>query len=146
MNSEERSCPICLELFEERPICTPDSCSHIFCFLCLIKWAANNIECPLCRQIFRRINKIEKNARNPAITVQHINNLNATEYAVEPHDDLSSSSAEEVDDELFDPEANSHSETSDSEDEEYVNLPERQHGYFLRPRIVNQNLHESDSD
>lgn len=149
MNIEDRSCPICLEPFEQQQICTPDICEHIFCYVCLIQWASKSIVCPLCRQIFRQINKIEKNSRIPSIKVRLLTNLNVAEdnNGDESQDELESSSSDESD-----PERNIESESNNdtssnssvSNNEEYV---QRQHRYNLRPRqSLTQNWDESDLD
>ena len=47
------NCPICLSIIQNS--CVP-SCSHHFCYECLINWIKNNgINCPLCNQFISEI-------------------------------------------------------------------------------------------
>ena len=54
LDEEEEKCPICLV----EPInnaSKPSGCRHIFCRQCLVTWAAQKSECPLCKAEFRAI-------------------------------------------------------------------------------------------
>ncbi|KLO20034.1 hypothetical protein SCHPADRAFT_817126 [Schizopora paradoxa] len=42
-----RSCSLCLE---ERTASTSTECGHLFCWSCIVGWAKEKAECPLCRQ------------------------------------------------------------------------------------------------
>ncbi|KAF5301349.1 hypothetical protein FQA39_LY10747 [Lamprigera yunnana] len=46
-------CAICLGTCSNK--CYSDSCRHIFCFTCLLKWSKVKPECPLCKQPFKSI-------------------------------------------------------------------------------------------
>ena len=47
-------CPICCETIQ-RPIATPESCNHAFCYACLREWSRVRHECPLDRGAFELI-------------------------------------------------------------------------------------------
>uniref|UniRef100_A0A8C4TRD6 RING-type E3 ubiquitin transferase n=1 Tax=Falco tinnunculus TaxID=100819 RepID=A0A8C4TRD6_FALTI len=40
-------CPICLDSWEEASYVMP--CLHKFCYTCILRWAENKPECPLCK-------------------------------------------------------------------------------------------------
>jgi peroxin-10 len=44
---ESRKCALCLE---ERTESTLTECGHLFCWGCIVPWAQERGECPLCRQ------------------------------------------------------------------------------------------------
>uniref|UniRef100_UPI00358F63B8 E3 ubiquitin-protein ligase Topors-like n=1 Tax=Myxine glutinosa TaxID=7769 RepID=UPI00358F63B8 len=48
--SPDSECPICLNRIQNRAL--TNSCSHSFCFLCILEWAKRKAECPLCQQTF----------------------------------------------------------------------------------------------
>ena len=52
---DPRQCPICYRYYK---YCfKPDSCMHIFCRNCLLKWSNFKNQCPLCRTNFNHIIK-----------------------------------------------------------------------------------------
>ena len=65
-------CPICLEYINIS--CIP-SCTHHFCYECLIKWCNHKKEplCPMCKLIIREI-KFDKEFDELNIKLQNINN------------------------------------------------------------------------
>lgn len=44
------TCPICLEIFEEKSFVVITPCSHIFHRSCIFTWLLNNNTCPICRE------------------------------------------------------------------------------------------------
>ncbi|KAA3673718.1 PHD and RING finger domain-containing protein 1 [Paragonimus westermani] len=48
---ESHQCPICCEPLKA-PIATPESCNHMFCYVCLREWSRVRHECPLDRGAF----------------------------------------------------------------------------------------------
>uniref|UniRef100_A0A663EY52 RING-type E3 ubiquitin transferase n=1 Tax=Aquila chrysaetos chrysaetos TaxID=223781 RepID=A0A663EY52_AQUCH len=44
----EKHCPICLGSWEEASFVMP--CLHQFCYACILRWAENKPECPLCKR------------------------------------------------------------------------------------------------
>uniref|UniRef100_A0A672TPW1 E3 ubiquitin-protein ligase Topors n=1 Tax=Strigops habroptila TaxID=2489341 RepID=A0A672TPW1_STRHB len=45
----ETRCPICLDSWEEEASYVLP-CLHQFCYICILRWAENSPECPLCRR------------------------------------------------------------------------------------------------
>uniref|UniRef100_A0A8C0C0U2 RING-type E3 ubiquitin transferase n=1 Tax=Buteo japonicus TaxID=224669 RepID=A0A8C0C0U2_9AVES len=43
-----KRCPICLDSWEEASFVMP--CLHQFCYACILRWAENKPECPLCKR------------------------------------------------------------------------------------------------
>ena len=52
----EIRCPICLRL-AWTPV-HPNCCIHVFCKDCIEKWAQTKLICPICRQSFDYIKKV----------------------------------------------------------------------------------------
>ncbi|XP_060520813.1 E3 ubiquitin-protein ligase Topors-like isoform X2 [Cylas formicarius] len=52
-SSPPPNCAICLGSCSNK--CFSDSCSHEFCFKCLLEWSKIKAECPLCKQPFKSI-------------------------------------------------------------------------------------------
>jgi hypothetical protein len=50
---KEVRCPICLGRVSVAS--KPDKCWHTFCNYCLEKWHKKSDKCPICRQIFHKI-------------------------------------------------------------------------------------------
>lgn len=53
---EEDECVICMETPTVRG--KINSCSHLFCFECIQKWANTENTCPLCKKRFTQISKV----------------------------------------------------------------------------------------
>ncbi len=51
--SADKSCAICLGKLENAS--RSESCSHAFCFVCLLEWSKVRAECPLCKKKFSAI-------------------------------------------------------------------------------------------
>jgi hypothetical protein len=52
--SLNEKCSICYNpLYNKKS--TPDSCKHVFCYICLSKWEKISKVCPICRRLFRNI-------------------------------------------------------------------------------------------
>ncbi|CAH8489999.1 unnamed protein product [Heterobilharzia americana] len=47
-------CPICCERIQ-KPVATPESCNHAFCYMCLKEWSRVRHECPLDRGAYELI-------------------------------------------------------------------------------------------
>lgn len=46
-------CPICLEKLDNPSI--PDTCTHQFCFICIVHWSSTAPACPICKRGFNFI-------------------------------------------------------------------------------------------
>ncbi|XP_073907926.1 PHD and RING finger domain-containing protein 1 isoform X1 [Castor canadensis] len=57
LNSDDdtESCPICLNVFRDQAVGTPETCTHYFCLDCIVEWSRNANSCPVDRTIFKCI-------------------------------------------------------------------------------------------
>ena len=55
--SQEERCPICLGWTKSAT--RPSNCNHIFCNFCLKEWNKQSNKCPVCRQKFKRLIKVD---------------------------------------------------------------------------------------
>ncbi|KAM5186783.1 PHD and RING finger domain-containing protein 1 isoform 3-T4 [Callospermophilus lateralis] len=57
LSSDEdvESCPICLNVFRDQAVGTPETCAHYFCLDCIVEWSRNANSCPVDRTIFKCI-------------------------------------------------------------------------------------------
>ncbi|XP_015358868.1 PHD and RING finger domain-containing protein 1 isoform X2 [Marmota marmota marmota] len=57
LSSDEdvESCPICLNVFRDQAVGTPETCAHYFCLDCIVEWSRNANSCPVDRTIFKYI-------------------------------------------------------------------------------------------
>ncbi|XP_012507491.1 PREDICTED: PHD and RING finger domain-containing protein 1 isoform X2 [Propithecus coquereli] len=49
------SCPICLNVFRDQAVGTPENCAHYFCLDCILEWSKNANSCPVDRTMFKCI-------------------------------------------------------------------------------------------
>ncbi|KAK1341238.1 hypothetical protein QTO34_017641 [Cnephaeus nilssonii] len=56
--SEADRCPICLNCLLEKEVGFPESCNHVFCMSCILKWAETQASCPIDRKPFQAVFKI----------------------------------------------------------------------------------------
>ncbi|XP_036157160.1 protein SCAF11 isoform X4 [Myotis myotis] len=56
--SEADRCPICLNCLLEKEVGFPESCNHVFCMTCILKWAETQASCPIDRKPFQAVFKI----------------------------------------------------------------------------------------
>ncbi|XP_066580524.1 protein SCAF11 isoform X2 [Amia ocellicauda] len=54
---EADRCPICLNLLLWQELAVPESCCHVFCLSCILKWAETVTSCPVDRKPFQAIYK-----------------------------------------------------------------------------------------
>jgi len=59
-NDKSKRCCICLDEPTKPEISKLDSCKHIYCFLCIEKWAERENTCPLCKTRFHKIERVHK--------------------------------------------------------------------------------------
>lgn len=50
VDSNEDTCPICLESYIEKEVYQTHKCKHSFCKECLSKWIEEHKTCPMCQQ------------------------------------------------------------------------------------------------
>lgn len=57
LSSDEdvESCPICLNVFRDQAVGTPETCAHYFCLDCIVEWSRNANSCPVDRTVFKCI-------------------------------------------------------------------------------------------
>ena len=53
LDTNQETCSICRESFDESSIVRKLACGHIFHIACVDEWFESNIRCPLCRQDLR---------------------------------------------------------------------------------------------
>ncbi|XP_069480156.1 PHD and RING finger domain-containing protein 1 isoform X2 [Ambystoma mexicanum] len=51
-DEEGENCPICLNVFRDQVVGTPENCNHYFCLDCIVEWAKNANSCPVDRIAF----------------------------------------------------------------------------------------------
>lgn len=56
--SEADRCPICLNCLLEKEVGFPESCNHVFCMTCILKWAEILASCPVDRKPFQAVFKL----------------------------------------------------------------------------------------
>ncbi|XP_032732860.1 protein SCAF11 isoform X4 [Lontra canadensis] len=56
--SETDRCPICLNCLLEKEVGFPESCNHVFCITCILKWAEILASCPVDRKPFQAVFKL----------------------------------------------------------------------------------------
>jgi len=67
---EEEQCGICLDPPNIKGAL--DSCTHPFCFECILQWSKTSNTCPFCKQRFIQITKMDPNSKKPKkIKVDH---------------------------------------------------------------------------
>lgn len=54
------TCCICMSDVEPLDLAHINGCEHRFCFVCIEKWAARENSCPLCKQRFTKIDRVNK--------------------------------------------------------------------------------------
>lgn len=54
-DEDAESCPICLNVFRDQAVGTPETCAHYFCLDCIVEWSRNANSCPVDRAIFKCI-------------------------------------------------------------------------------------------
>ncbi|XP_048221868.1 protein SCAF11 isoform X2 [Perognathus longimembris pacificus] len=55
--NETDRCPICLNCLLEKEVGFPESCNHVFCMTCILKWAETLASCPIDRKPFQAVFK-----------------------------------------------------------------------------------------
>ncbi|KAL6069712.1 hypothetical protein STEG23_013344, partial [Scotinomys teguina] len=53
--NEADRCPICLSCLLGKEVGFPESCNHVFCMTCLLKWAEILASCPIDRKPFQAV-------------------------------------------------------------------------------------------
>ncbi|XP_055973771.1 protein SCAF11 [Sorex fumeus] len=66
--NEADRCPICLNCLLEKEVGFPESCNHVFCMPCILKWAETLASCPIDRKPFQAVFKF--NALEGCVKVQ----------------------------------------------------------------------------
>ena len=58
--SSDVSCCICMDIATKLELASINSCKHKFCFTCIEKWADRENTCPLCKERFTKIERVNK--------------------------------------------------------------------------------------
>ncbi|XP_030057148.1 PHD and RING finger domain-containing protein 1 [Microcaecilia unicolor] len=51
-DEDAENCPICLNVFRDQVVGTPENCAHYFCLDCILEWSKNASSCPVDRITF----------------------------------------------------------------------------------------------
>uniref|UniRef100_V9K8M7 Splicing factor, arginine/serine-rich 2, interacting protein n=1 Tax=Callorhinchus milii TaxID=7868 RepID=V9K8M7_CALMI len=73
-------CPICLCCLVEQELAVPESCSHIFCLRCILKWAEKLSSCPIDRKPFTAVYKQDNALNNTKISVKQRFSQNSEDW------------------------------------------------------------------
>uniref|UniRef100_A0A6U5IB81 RING-type domain-containing protein n=1 Tax=Corethron hystrix TaxID=216773 RepID=A0A6U5IB81_9STRA len=57
---ELKACAICQEVPSHDSLAMINKCEHLFCFECIEKWAEHENTCPLCKERFTKIERVNK--------------------------------------------------------------------------------------
>mmetsp|Transcript_38690 Transcript_38690/g.92574 ORF Transcript_38690/g.92574 Transcript_38690/m.92574 type:complete len:713 (+) Transcript_38690:263-2401(+) len=57
------SCVICLEKPSQESLASIDGCEHLFCFDCIAHWAEHENSCPLCKNRFFKIVRLQQSKK-----------------------------------------------------------------------------------
>jgi len=60
INNTSKRCCICLEEPTKPEVSKLDMCNHVYCFICIEKWAERENTCPLCKTRFHKIERFHK--------------------------------------------------------------------------------------
>nr|XP_045007741.1 protein SCAF11 isoform X1 [Jaculus jaculus] len=74
---ETDRCPICLNCLLEKEVGFPETCNHVFCMTCILKWAETLASCPIDRKPFQAVLKFS--ALGSYVRVQVKRQLRETE-------------------------------------------------------------------
>jgi hypothetical protein len=75
VNTEHDStCCICMSEPEPADLASINGCEHMFCFGCIEKWADRENTCPLCKQRFTKIDRVNKSKKKAAKSSKKVKN------------------------------------------------------------------------
>lgn len=57
---QSKRCCICLDEPTKPEVSKLDGCNHLYCFICIEKWAERENTCPLCKSRFHKIERVHK--------------------------------------------------------------------------------------
>lgn len=90
-DGEPFQCPICLEHPSRcDDVATISGCNHRFCFECIDTWAGTENKCPLCKERFRTITRLNDVAPAAAAAAASANAAPSTRGLKRKSDDVSS--------------------------------------------------------
>ena len=90
-------CAVCLNNKQSDIIARIDSCSHTFCFSCILEWSKVRAICPLCKQPFNLIIRerysgdiveeirVQTSRRSSSLSSNNFSNLNDVLNAIDRH-------------------------------------------------------------
>ena len=75
INSDNNSCSVCLEQFENMSNCTVSKtvCDHYFCTPCITKWLQQKRKCPLCCFDFNERENIQIDSNDTCLRIDSNN-------------------------------------------------------------------------
>jgi hypothetical protein len=118
---EEKECTICLDKVTKGG--GIDSCIHIFCFECILKWSKVTNKCPVCSQKFKNITELTA-TDDKLLEADHINSKGSKKRQRKPKTVKVANKEQKVSYEYTGTFGNTYDESDDSWDSDFEPMDE----------------------